>query len=269
MVDSWDNEAREAAAAARVVIDGIVSGADRESVASLMNEIWGPDVVLPLNMLRAMQFAGDGVLLARRNKIPVGFSVGVMGWADGLHFHSHQVGVVESERSTGVGFALKMAQRAACLVNGVTEMRWTFDPLLYSNAVFNLNRIGARVYEFLPNVYGARNDQFNLGDVTDRVKVRWNLDSDVGALSVMASSDAPRLIDVTETVIRSSQEVVVGSVLPIPPDYHALRALNKDLASMWRAAMSSALHDVFESGHSIAGVGDQGYVVGVRSGTVR
>ena len=81
--------------------------------------------------------------------------------------------------------------------------------------------------------------------------------------------DAPRLIDVTETVIRSSQEVVVGSVLPIPPDYHALRALNKDLASMWRAAMSSALHDVFESGHSIAGVGDQGYVVGVRSGTVR
>ena len=268
MVDSWDNEAREAAAAARVVIDGIVSGADRESVASLMNEIWGPDVVLPLNMLRAMQFAGDGVLLARRNKIPVGFSVGVMGWADGLHFHSHQVGVVESERSTGVGFALKMAQRAACLVNGVTEMRWTFDPLLYSNAVFNLNRIGARMSEFLPNVYGARNDQFNLGDVTDRVKVCWNLDIDVGALSATASSGAPRLIDVTETVIRSNQEVVIGSVLPIPPNYHALRASNKDIASMWRVAMSSALHDVFESGHSIAGVGEQGYVVGVRSGTV-
>ena len=268
MVDSWDNEAREAAASAGVVIDGIVSGSDRESVASLMNEIWGPDVVLPLNMLRAMQFAGDGVLLARRNKIPVGFSVGVMGWADGLHFHSHQVGVVESERSTGVGFALKMAQRAACLVNGVTEMRWTFDPLLYSNAVFNLNRIGARVSEFLPNVYGARNDQFNLGDVTDRVKVCWNLDSDVGALSVTASSGAPRLIDVTETVIRSNQEIVVGSVLPIPPNYHALRASNKDIASMWRVAMSSALHDVFESGHSIAGIGEQGYVVGVRSGTV-
>ncbi len=59
MVDSWDNEAREAAASAGVVINGIVSGSDRESVASLMNEIWGPDVVLPLNMLRAMQFAGD------------------------------------------------------------------------------------------------------------------------------------------------------------------------------------------------------------------
>jgi predicted GNAT superfamily acetyltransferase len=265
MVDSWDNDAREAAASAGVVIDGIVSGSDRESVASLMNEIWGPDVVLPLNMLRAMQFAGDGVLLARRNKIPVGFSVGVMGWADGLHFHSHQVGVVESERSTGVGFALKMAQRAACLVN---EMRWTFDPLLYSNAVFNLNRIGARIYEFLPNVYGARNDQFNLGDVTDRVKVTWSLERDVGALSVTASSDAPRLIDVSERVIRSSQEVVVGSVLPIPPDYHALRASNKDLASMWRVAMSLALHDVLESGHSIAGIGEQGYVVGVRSETV-
>lgn len=268
MVDSWDNEAREAADGAGVVVDGIVTGSDRESVASLMNEIWGPDVVLPLNMLRAMQFAGNGVLLARREKIPVGFSVGVTGWADGLHFHSHQVGVVKSERSTGVGFALKMAQRAACLVNGVTEMRWTFDPLLYSNAVFNLNRIGARIYEFLPNVYGARNDQFNLGDVTDRVKVCWNLDSDVGAGSVTASSGAPRLIDVTEMVIRSNQEIVVGSVLPIPPDYHALRASNKDLASMWRVAMSSALRDVFESGHSIAGVGVQGYVVGVRSGTV-
>jgi len=268
MVDSWDDEAREAAASAGVVIDGIVSGADRESVASLMNEIWGPDVVLPLNMLRAMQFAGDGVLLARRNKIPVGFSVGVMGSADGLHFHSHQVGVVKSERSTGVGFALKMAQRAVCLVSGVTEMRWTFDPLLYSNAVFNLNRIGARIYEFLPNVYGARNDQFNLGDVTDRVKVTWSLESEVGALSVSASSDAPRLIDVSERVIRSNQEVVVGSVLSIPPDYHALRASNKDLASMWRVAMSSALHDVLESGHSIAGVGEQGYVVGVRSETV-
>jgi predicted GNAT superfamily acetyltransferase len=76
------------------------------------------------------------------------------------------------------------------------------------------------------------------------------------------------LIDVTERVIRSNQEVVVGSVLPIPPDYHALRVSNKDLASMWRVAMSLALHDVFESGHSIAGVGEQGYVVGVRSETV-
>ena len=263
-----DRDAHEAAAVAGVVIEGIVSESDRGSVASLMNEIWGPDVVLPLNMLRAMQFAGNGVLLARRNKIPVGFSVGVMGWSNGLHFHSHQVGVVESERSTGVGFALKMAQRAACLVSGVTEMRWTFDPLLYSNAVFNLNRIGARITEFLPNVYGTRNDHFNLGDVTDRVKVCWNLDSDVGAQGVTANPHAPRLIEITETVARTNQVVVVGSVLPIPPDYHALRASSKVVAKMWRVAMSSALLDVFESGHSIAGVGEQGYVVGVRNESV-
>ena len=63
---------------------------------------------------------------------PLGFALGWLGWEGGVHFHSHQVGVRSGGRGTGVGAALKLAQRALCLEQGITEMRWTFDPLLFA-----------------------------------------------------------------------------------------------------------------------------------------
>ena len=60
-----------------------------------------------------------------------------------------------------VGFALKLHQRAWALLRGVSEIAWTFDPLVSRNAYFNLVKLAARAGEYLPNFYGAMHDAIN------------------------------------------------------------------------------------------------------------
>ena len=63
----------------------------------------------------------------------------VLGWAgvdpdDGLHLHSHMLAALPDRRHRGVGYALKLAQRAQALDQGIDLVRWTFDPLVARNA---------------------------------------------------------------------------------------------------------------------------------------
>ena len=76
-----------------------------------------------------------------------------------------------------VGFALKLHQRAWALLRGVSEIAWTFDPLVSRNAYFNLVKLGAQPAEYLPNFYGTMLDTINGDDDSDRLLVRWRLRS--------------------------------------------------------------------------------------------
>lgn len=239
---SADAEAHEASSAANVVISPVVTLADVDDLRAVMAKIWGESVVPPRNVLRAMSFAGSGLLLARRDGVVVGFAMGFVGWSGGLHFHSHQVGVVGELRSSGVGYALKLAQRYECLRHNITEMRWTYDPLLRSNAVFNLVRLGARVVDFIPNAYGERVDAFNTGDVTDRVKVSWDLAAPVGRPAM---------------VLADGHELVA-----IPEKYLALKESDPVKAARWRSEVGTRLGDAFASGRGIVGFTGDAYVLG-------
>jgi len=226
-------EAKAAADAAQVVITPVASPDELDELRHTMEAVWGAEVVPPRNVLRGMALGGAGLLLAHRDALAIGFALGWPGWRDGPHFHSHQVGVRLTARGTGTGLALKLAQRAQCLQHGITEMRWTFDPLLAANASFNLVRLGAQVIEFLPNCYGERRDAFNTGDVTDRVKVSWQLDRPVGG------SWLPSV---------GSDSIVV------PDGYHHLRATDPAAADRVRADVGLAFADVFRQHGSIAGL---------------
>jgi predicted GNAT superfamily acetyltransferase len=140
-----------------------------------------------------------------------------------------------------VGLALKLAQREQCLAHGITEMRWTFDPLLWANARFNLVRLGARVVGFFPHCYGDRRDAFNTGDQTDRVEVSWQLDRPVGGAAVAATRG--------------------DSVIVVPHDYLALRSADPDRAATLRASVGAALAELFARGGAVRGMNDDGYVV--------
>ena len=107
----------------------------------------------------------------------VGATLGFLGWAGGLHLHSHMNAVDPGARGRGVGVALKLRQRAICLAHGVTEMRWTYDPLIRRNARLNLVRLGAEVVAFLPDFYGELRDAITGTDRSDRFEVRWRMDS--------------------------------------------------------------------------------------------
>ena len=226
-------EAAAAAATAGVEIAPVAMPDELDELRETMEAVWGPEVVPPRNVLRGMALGGVGLLLARREGQPVGFALGWPGWRGGLHFHSHQVGVHSTMRGGGAGVALKLAQRAQCLQHGLTEMRWTFDPLLAANATFNLVRLGARVVDYLPNCYGARRDAFNTGDVTDRIEVSWRLDVTVGG----------------EWVQPAGRDGIA-----VPSDYQRLRADDPARADHVRSDVGAAFASLFAEGGTIAGL---------------
>jgi predicted GNAT superfamily acetyltransferase len=226
-------EAREAAERAGVTIAPLSEPADLDVLRDLMAEIWGPEIVPPRNLLRGLALGGNCLLLARQGERPVGFALGWLGWNEvpgehGPHLHSHQVGVTSDQRGTGVGLALKLAQRSLALAHGITRMRWTFDPLLATNARFNLLRLGATVVDFLPHCYGDRTDAFNTGDTTDRVEVEWRLDAPLRGGSVLAGPD--------------------DELLAVPEAWTSWRLERPDEAADLRRTHGAALHAAVREG---------------------
>jgi predicted GNAT superfamily acetyltransferase len=265
-------DAKQAAARARV---DIVEPLD-ESAAALIAEagdrVWGPRGTLARNELRALMHAGDPVHLAldrtRDGRPVVGFAVGFLGWSPFLHVHSHQVGVVEGQRRRGIGYALKLAQRHTCLSHGLTDMRWTFDPLVRRNVAFNLGALGARAASFHVEFYGAMDDAINGGDASDRLEAVWSL---ARPLPFRPSAGTPRPVPppgddpVTLLVERdgwpelTGAEPAPGALLAVPSDYEALRRQDPVRSSAWRAASREVLQAAYGTGLRIGRVTDAGY----------
>jgi len=149
-----------------------------ETVRSLQAEIWGsPLVAAPSTLLHVISQAGGSVLLATSGERPIGFAYGFVGrTAEGVTYHrSHAAGVLAEFRNSGVGRALKLAQRQAVLAAGMDRIVWTFDPSQLRNAHFNLRRLGAVARSFRRDYYGQRLDALSHGLPTDRLIIEWFL----------------------------------------------------------------------------------------------
>ncbi|ANP71392.1 hypothetical protein [Cryobacterium arcticum] len=168
----YDEAARAAGVSVRMA-----EPRDLASIIGLFERTWGVGRSPDRAMLLALDYAGNTVLLATEKGKTVGATLGFLGWTDGVHLHSHMAAVVPWHRGGGVGFALKLFQRAVCLEQGITEMRWTFDPLIRRNAHFNLVKLGAEVTGFLPDFYGRLDDVISGADHSDRFEARWALGS--------------------------------------------------------------------------------------------
>ena len=68
---------------------------------------------------------------------------------------------------------LKSAQREDALARGIPLIEWSFDPFEAKNAYFNLERLGAIVRNYVPNMYGITASPLH-GDLpTDRCIAEW------------------------------------------------------------------------------------------------
>ncbi|MGH7642129.1 MAG: GNAT family N-acetyltransferase [Candidatus Dormibacteria bacterium] len=149
-----------------------------EAVSALQAEIWGsPQIAAPSTLLHVIAEAGGVVLLARTAGRPIGFAYGFVGRTpEGFNYHrSHAAGVLPEFRNSGIGRALKEAQRRAVLATGMDRVVWTFDPTQVRNAYFNLRRLGATARGFRGDYYGQRQDALSHGLPTDRLIVEWFL----------------------------------------------------------------------------------------------
>jgi predicted GNAT superfamily acetyltransferase len=217
--------AREAASRAGVEIRELQSS-EIAIAQEVIGAVWGPQQIPQSNLLRAFAHAGSTLLGAELGDRPVGTTLGFLGWEGGLHLHSHMTAVIPTHLSSGVGYALKLWQRAVCLREGIGEIRWTYDPLVARNAQFNLVKLGAVVMAMHPNFYGSMDDMVNAGEESDRFEVSWRTDSPRVLAALGGSPLRPT------GVVRSHA---------IPPDYTTLSRTDPAAARAARTAARDAL----------------------------
>ena len=126
-------------------------------------------------MLVALSHGGNYVAGAFRGKTLVGTCAAFFTTPLGTAMHSHIAGVLPDQAGRGVGAALKDHQRAWARARGLTEITWTYDPLIArGNAYFNFHRLGVRAVEYIPDFYGDLDDGLNRGQESDRLLVSWS-----------------------------------------------------------------------------------------------
>ncbi|MEX0991318.1 MAG: GNAT family N-acetyltransferase [Actinomycetota bacterium] len=251
MDDAWD-AAQAAAAAAEVDIRPVASLAEIDAAVEVMIATWGDFQLVPREVFVSFQESRNLVQGAWRDGRMIGFALGWWGIDDdGWHLHSHMLAVTPDLRSSGVGYALKLAQRAATLDAGVTRIRWTFDPLQSRNAYFNLYKLGAVADSFHRNHYGDMPDILNSGDRSDRLVVRWDLLPSPGSGGGWGQAE-PLLL--REGPSEAPKPSPTGASpeghrsVEVPREYAELRRTDSDLADAWRDAVADAMESCFASG---------------------
>ncbi len=86
---------------------------------------------------------------------------------------SHMLGVLPEYRNSGLGRALKLAQRDQALAQGYELVEWTYDPLQALNAHLNFTKLGVVAEEYHRNVYGESTSVLHKGTPTDRLVAQW------------------------------------------------------------------------------------------------
>jgi predicted GNAT superfamily acetyltransferase len=271
--------AEAAARAGGVRVRELHELAELERLCSIYHGIWRTDpAVGPMvttEWLRALEHAGNYVSGAFAGETLVGGCIGFFAAPVGRVLHSHVAGVAAGMRGRNVGFALKLHQRAWALRRGITEITWTFDPLVRRNAYFNLAKLGALPVAYLTNFYGSMADQINAGEESDRILVGWPLEAD----RVVRACDGEALqADVAALLAGgaaaglerdgagrprplpggAAAEVVLVAV---PPDVERLRLEDRGAAQAWRLALREVLGGLLDEGAAVTGFAREGWYV--------
>lgn len=274
--DAAVNAADLAARAAGVHVREVVELGELEAVHRLYDTIWRPDPSSPpvtSELLRALAKAGNYVTGAFDGPQLVGACVGFFRPPAEEAMHSHIAGVSAAAYGRSVGFALKLHQRAWAMTRGVSEIAWTFDPLVSRNAYFNLAKLAAGAPEYLTNFYGGVHDGINGDDDTDRLFVRWSLRTPE---VVAACAGTVRPCDAESEQRRGAVVALAcsddGSPVPgvpdgdtllvaVPPDIASLRAAEPERGRAWRTAVREVLTAAMADDLHIAGFDKSGWYV--------
>jgi predicted GNAT superfamily acetyltransferase len=246
-------------------------------LSELFAVVWGRPGEHPVSsdILKALAHSGNYVTGAY---VGPNLAGGLVGWFGGvppheLHMHSHILGVLGGSDARGVGFELKQHQRRWCLARDVKAMEWTTDPLVRRNAYFNLIKLGAQATKYLVNVYGEMSDELNAGEESDRLLIRWRLDS--ASVEAAASGHAPEPnvddlkregAEVALSVGDAGDPVATASsarvlLCQVPDDIVALRHTDPAHARAWRMMQRKTFADAMAAGYEVTGATRSGWYV--------
>src|SRR6202165_5340062 len=219
---------------------------------AMSRDIWGAAErnVVPRELLLTMQHNGGlvhGAFLPAGRL--VGFCFGFLGMRDGpLRLCSHQLGVLPEFRGSGIGIALKQAQRYDALRRGYELVTWTFDPLEARNAYINLHCLGCvpRLYD--RDHYGTMEDELNRGLPTDRFEAEWWL----RRAKPVAAAEPQVLVRVGTggEPVRGHLDLSArrAVLISVPPDFQAVKRARPELAMRWRMETRAAFEVALAAG---------------------
>jgi predicted GNAT superfamily acetyltransferase len=270
--------AASAATASGVEIRLVSTVEDIDAIDGLLTSIWGSEPTNPpitKKLMRALTKAGNYVAGAYDAAGIVGACVGFFGPPPEATLYSQIAGVAAPGMGRAVGYAMKLHQRAWAIERGARAITWTFDPLVARNAYFNLVKLGARPIEYLESFYGAMTDEINRGQDSDRLFLRWDLESDLAVAAVegrysSADAEAERAGGAAVALSRGEHgEPQVHLVPPgtgtilvaVPADVEALRVSDPGTAADWRLAVRAVLGAHVMRGARVTGFDRSGWYV--------
>ncbi|MGH7542211.1 MAG: GNAT family N-acetyltransferase, partial [Gemmatimonadota bacterium] len=153
----------------------LATHAEFRQCVEIQRVTWGEGFgeVVPAGLLTVVERTGGLVAGAFEGDRMVGFVCGFAAYRDGEPIQwSHMLAVRPEARGRGVGRGLKLYQRQVALERGIRRIVWTFDPLQAINAHLNVNRLGAHIIDYVPDMYGSdTGSPLHAGQATDRFVV--------------------------------------------------------------------------------------------------
>jgi predicted GNAT superfamily acetyltransferase len=262
--------------APQIAIRDLNSIDDLSQLKAVEKQVWGvaDDDALPLTLAIALKTAGNIFVGAfdkeKDNEKLVGFAFGFLGREHGqTTIHSHMLAVLDAYRHLDLGSRLKQAQRERALDMGVHEMTWTYDPLQSRNAHFNFFKLGVVSDTYNVDFYGPETSSVLHRNGTDRLWVRWVLDSKrvrdrlagkntnaraetIDALRLLAPlvrfdpSGKPVRTHLAESLTRQRVSI------EIPGDILEVEQTDMGLAREWREATRWAFSEAIRAGFLVA-----------------
>jgi predicted GNAT superfamily acetyltransferase len=253
-------------AAQQIAIRDLKTIEDLTQLKAVEKEVWAmaDGDTLPLTAAIASEAAGNIFVGAFDQQKLVGFAFGFLGREHGqITIHSHMLAVLDAYRHLDLGSRLKVSQRERALAMGVNEMTWTFDPLQSRNAHFNFSKLGVVSDSYKVDFYGPRTSSMLHRNGTDRLWVRWILNSKrvrdrlagknaraetLDALRLLAPlirfdpSGKPERAELSESLARQRISI------EIPGDILEVERTDAGLAREWRDATRWAFREAVKAG---------------------
>ncbi len=214
--------------------------AEYEECVRVEHATWGEEIAVVSSIFVVAHHTGGQVIGAFDGSKMVGFTLALTGVRGGERFlHSHMTAVLPECRDLGIGRRLKLFQRQDALKRGIGLVEWTFDPLEFKNAHFNLVRLGAVARRYIPNCYGVTVSPLHGGLPTDRLVAGWLLNSE-RVKSILADDPLP--------------SKGPAAKIALSTDFAEIRASDLEAAARIQAKAGEQFAEWFAKGYVATGI---------------
>ncbi len=241
------------------------------ALSEVQRTTWGltDEPAIPPTVQRAVQDHGGLVLGAFADVHLAGFALGFLGW-DGstLYHYSHLTAVRPEYQNHHLGLRLKIYQREEVQRQGLSQVRWVFDPLQSRNAMVTVRKLGAQVTGYKVHYFGQVASELDRGSETDRLTVRWDIatpevERRLAARLPSAAEDAERL-RASEAIVETepgesglrlptavTEPTRDRAHLEIPFDLSLIRDHEPKALLTWRHAARDAFRAAYDVGFQV------------------